>query len=120
MDLVRGTVYTLLWVYGVSSWCMCFYVFFSSGEGYRWFTTFQNYLLILGATGAAAALPFLNVPSTSIFVAFTGWSFYAMLVNVHYWRFKLWSRHIIPVNTPLLLLFLWEVYRVFVTGSEKY
>ncbi|ORC91494.1 uncharacterized protein TM35_000064990 [Trypanosoma theileri] len=99
---------------------MCFYVLFSSGEGYRWFTTFQNYLLILGATGAAAALPFLDVPSTSIFVAFTGWSFYAMLVNVHYWRFKLWSRHIIPVNTPLLLLFLWEVCRVFVKGGEEF
>ncbi|RNC46238.1 hypothetical protein TcCL_NonESM03915 [Trypanosoma cruzi] len=111
MDAVYRLMYTMAWVYGVASWCMCFYVFFSSGEGCRWFTTLQNYLLLLGATGAAAAVPFFEVPSATIFITFSGWSFYAMLVSAHYWRFKLWRRHVIPVNAPLMFLFLWEVER---------
>ncbi|RNF06027.1 hypothetical protein TraAM80_04181 [Trypanosoma rangeli] len=117
MDAVQHLLYTLCWVYGVASWCMCFYVFFSSGEGYRWFTTLHNYLLILGATGAAAAAVFLDVPSTSIFLTFSGWSFYAMLVTAHYWRFRLWRRHIIPVTVPLLFLFAWEAKRTLTPAA---
>lgn len=101
----------LLGVYGVGSWCMCFYVFFSCGEGIYWFTTCNNYLLILGATCAAAASTFWTFPSASLTITFTGWSFYAMLVTAHYWRFKLWRRHIIPVNAVLLYLFCWQAYR---------
>ncbi|CAD2212821.1 hypothetical protein ADEAN_000023300 [Angomonas deanei] len=100
----------LFWVHGVASWCMCFYVFFSCGEGVRWFLTFQNYLLIFGALFAAAAFPYTTVPSASRLTVFAGWSLYAMLVSVHHWRFKLWRQQLLPVNLPLVALFLWEVY----------
>lgn len=104
-----GPVEALFWVYGIASWCMCFYVFFSCGEGIVWFATMNNYLLIFGALSAAAALPFAAVPLSSILIVFTGWCFYAMLVTAHYYRFRarLWSTHIVPVNLPLLALMVW-------------
>lgn len=107
-----GLLETLFWVYGVASWCMCFYVLFSCGEGLHWFLTMSNYLLIFGALVSLAALPFTTVPAASILIVFSGWSFYAMLVTAHYYRFgRLWLSHIVPVNVPLVVLFLWAVLR---------
>lgn len=102
---------TLFWAYAVGSWCMSFYVLFSCGEGVRWFASFNNYLLIFGATCGLVAAPFHTVPSSSVLIVFTGWSMYSMLVTMHYLRFQLWRLHIIPVTLPLVFLFLWEGYR---------
>ncbi|KAL7695940.1 hypothetical protein NQL31_004482 [Lotmaria passim] len=102
---------TLFWVYAVASWCMCFYVFFSCGEGIRWFTTFHNYLLIFGATCGAAMAPFRTVPSCSLLIVFTGWAFYAMLVTTHSMRFRLWRNHVLPVTAPLVLIMGWAQCR---------
>ncbi|CBH17939.1 hypothetical protein, unlikely [Trypanosoma brucei gambiense DAL972] len=112
MDILQNIALIFLWPYGIISCCMCFYVFFSSGEGIHWFTTFRNCFVILGAVVATAALPFFRVPSLSLFIAFSAWSVYAALVAAHYWRFRLWRRHLIPVNMPLVVMFLWEAYRV--------
>ncbi|AYU83677.1 hypothetical protein LdCL_360039200 [Leishmania donovani] len=101
----------LFWVYAVASWCMCFFVFFSCGEGIRWFTTFHNYLLIFGATSGAAMAPFRTVPSGSLLTVFSGWAFYAMLVSVHSMRFRLWRGHVLPVTAPLLFMMVWAQYR---------
>ncbi|SYZ70148.1 hypothetical_protein [Leishmania braziliensis MHOM/BR/75/M2904] len=108
----------LFWVYAVASWCMCFFVVFSCGEGIRWFTTFHNYLLILGATSGAAMAPFRTVPSSSLLMVFSGWAFYAMLVSVHSMRFRLWRSHVLPVTTPLLLMMMWAQCRQSMTSSE--
>lgn len=97
------------WVYSIASWCMCFYVYFASAEGLRWFLTFNNYLLIFGATIGLSLLPFRHVPLSSIIAVHLIWSFYAILVSAHYWHYKLWSRQIIPVNLPLVFLFIWTM-----------
>ncbi|CCW69312.1 unnamed protein product [Phytomonas sp. Hart1] len=113
-----GLLGVIFWTYGVACWCMCFYVLFSCGEGIHWFTSFKNYLLIIGAISAAAATPFVVIPSTSILVVFTGWSLYAMLVTEHCRRFKLWRTHVIPVNTPLCLMLLWVFYQDYNLAIE--
>lgn len=96
------------WVYGIACWCMCFYVFFSCGEGVHWFLTLHNYLLLFGALASLAMLPLVTVPPASIHIVFSGWSFYAMLVTAHYYRFsRLWLSHILPVTLPLPALLLW-------------
>ncbi|KAG5490195.1 hypothetical protein JKF63_00314 [Porcisia hertigi] len=107
----------LFWVYAVSSWCMCFFVFFSCGEGIRWFTTFHNYLLIFGATCGAAIAPFRTVPSGSLLTVFIGWAFYAMLMSMHSMRFRLWRSHVLPVTAPLLIMMAWAQYRQSVATS---
>ncbi|CCW65634.1 unnamed protein product [Phytomonas sp. EM1] len=109
----------LFWIYGVASWCMCFYVLFSCGEGIHWFTTFKNYLLIFGVVSAAAASPFVVIPSASILVVFAGWSLYAMLVTEHCRRYKLWRAHVIPVNVPLCFMLLWVCYRHYNLATEN-
>ncbi|KPI88564.1 hypothetical protein ABL78_2376 [Leptomonas seymouri] len=101
----------LFWVYAVASWCMCFYVLFSCGEGIWWFTTLHNYLLIFGATCGASIAPFRTVPSSSLLIVFTGWSFYAMLVTTHSLRFRLWRSHVLPVTAPLVFLMGWAQCR---------
>eukprot|EP00796_Vickermania_ingenoplastis_P008225 gene8225-5747_t len=102
----------LYWIYAVASWCMSWYVFFSSGEGLQWFATFQNYLLIFGAvSGAALCMAGAHIPAASLLVVFAGWSLYAFLVISRYWRYKLWRRHIIPVALPLLFISSCDVYR---------
>lgn len=108
----------LFWVYAVASWCMCFYVFFSCGEGIRWFTTFHNYLLIFGATCGAAMAPFRVIPSCSLLTVFSGWSLYATLVSLHSVRFRLWRAHVLPVIAPLALLMVWAQYRQSAGAAE--
>ncbi|KAK7196163.1 hypothetical protein NESM_000551300 [Novymonas esmeraldas] len=115
LDLLEA----LFWVYAVASWCMCFYVFFSCGEGIRWFTTFHNYLLIFGATCGAAVVPFRTVPSASLLTVFSGWSFYAMLVSIHSLRFRLWRDHVLPVTAPLLGLMVWAQCRELAAAAPS-
>ena len=85
---------------------MCFYIAFASCEGLKWFNVKRNPLLVVGAVGAVLA--FVGggevPPCSAMFVTAWGWSCYAMLVTLQYCRVRLFQRHVIPVNIPLVLL----------------
>ncbi|CUG86452.1 membrane-associated protein, putative [Bodo saltans] len=100
---------SLLWVYALGSWCMCFYVLFASCEGARWFSARRNPLLIAGAVGgfAATAWQLNSPPCSSVAVTCLGWTAYSALVTMQHGKFLLWSRHILPVNAPTVALLWW-------------
>jgi hypothetical protein len=97
---------TVLWVYGATSWCMCFYIAFASCEGLRWFSMRRNPFLVAGAAGALLVCFGLGQapPCAALFITAWGWSCYALLVSLQYCRVRLFRRHVIPVNIPLALL----------------
>lgn len=113
MERSSALVTVLLWVYALGSWCMCSYVVFASCEGPRWFSVRRNPLLI---AGAAAGLLHVVVntsapPCTSIAITCIGWTAYSALVTFQHGKFRLWSRHILPVNAPTLVLLWWFAQR---------
>lgn len=102
-----GTIITGLWVYGVTSWCMCFYIAIASCEGLYWFSFRRNPLLVAGAVGAIAASAWLGEPCppcSALFITAWGWSCYALLVSLQYVRVRMFVRHVIPVHIPLVIL----------------
>ena len=108
-SMILSLALPLLWVYALSSWCMCFYVLFASCEGVRWFSILRNPLLIAGAVGGlvTAAWQFSAPPCSSVVITCLGWTAYSALVTMQHGKFLLWSRHILPVNAPTVVLLWW-------------
>lgn len=108
MVLLHAMV-SVMWIWPIISWCMCFYVVFASSEGVRWFSVRHNpYLISLAVGGALVWLQGVDAPRpASVALSAAAWSCYAVLVSQQSWRYRLWRRHIVPVNVPLLALVLW-------------
>jgi len=97
---------TLAWTWHVGSWCMCYYVTFASGEGWRWFSLRLNPYLIAGAAvGIGRCVAGARPPRAALMIMFLSWTWYAMLVSVQSWRWRLFTQQILPVCTPLVVLF---------------
>lgn len=108
---ILSSVVSVLWVWPMFCWCMCFYVVFASGEGFHWFNFRLNPFLLMLAIGGALVwgLGFDAPRPLSVGLAACAWSFYAMLVSAQSWRFRLWRRHILPVCAPMFVLLAWAV-----------